>query len=32
MGDAMAAATAMIQKHADEEAQKKRTRGAAAGS
>ena len=32
MGDAMAAATAMIQKHADEEAQKARTRGAAAGS
>ena len=26
MGDAMAAATAMIQKHADEEAQKTRTR------
>jgi limonene 1,2-monooxygenase len=32
MGDAMAAATQMIQKHADEEAQKARTRGAAAGS
>jgi limonene 1,2-monooxygenase len=32
MGDAMAAATQMIQKHADEEAQKAKRRGAAAGS
>jgi limonene 1,2-monooxygenase len=32
MGDAMAAAAAMIQKHAQEEADKARTKGAAAGS